>query len=274
MTEHYLFRGCLIPTRLPYLEKASVDALDIMGTSRELLPDATCCMEPIGLRSMALDTWKITAARMLAIAERGGRDIITLCNGCFMSLKEAEHLLSNEEERGEVNRILSEIGLEYGGGTRVRHLLEIVHDLGEESVRSMVVSPLENLRLAVHPGCHLVRPSKILEVESPYSPRVLADIAEWLGGEVTYSPEWPGCCGGGLAGVDDQVSMGILNETVGEFRDAGAKQILTPCPFCFVQFDVRQKKGLPVIYLGEMMAIAFGARPETFLRHHRTKFDI
>jgi len=274
LTEHYLFRGCLIPTRLPYLEKASVDALDIMGTSWELLPDATCCMEPIGLRSMALDTWKITAARMLAIAERGGRDIITLCNGCFMSLKEAEHLLSNEEERMEVNRILSGIGLEYDGGTRVRHLLEIVHDLGEESVRSMVVSPLENLRLAVHPGCHLVRPSKILGVESPYSPRVLADIAEWLGGEVTYTQEWPGCCGGGLAGVDDQVSMGILNETVGEFRDAGAEQILTPCPFCFVQFDVRQKKGLPVIYLGEMMAIAFGARPETFLRHHRTKFDV
>ena len=37
-------------------------------------PDATCCVEPIGLRTMAQDTWLATAARMLAIAQEGDRD--------------------------------------------------------------------------------------------------------------------------------------------------------------------------------------------------------
>lgn len=273
MSDHYLYKGCLIPTRLPYLERASVDALDRMGVDHSPLPDATCCVEPIGLRSMAQDTWKLASARMLAIAESGKRDVITLCNGCFLSFKEAEHVLNDPEQRDHVNGILSEMGLEYRGGTKTRHLVEIVRELGEEKVRSMVVSPLDDLKLAIHPGCHLIRPSEIMGVDRPFSPRALCEVAEWLGAEVVYSQDWPGCCGGGLAGVDDEVSTGILNETVDEFRNAGAEQILTPCPFCFVQFDVRQKNGLPVIYLGEMLAIAFGSDPAPLLKHHRTKFD-
>jgi heterodisulfide reductase subunit B len=272
LTDFYLYKGCLIPTRLPYLERASIDALDHMGIIHDPLPDATCCVEPIGLRTMAMDTWKVGAARMMAIAERDGRDIISLCNGCFMSFKEAEHLLNDGTERDRVNEILSDMGLEYRGRTRVRHLVEIARDMGRDRLSSLVTDPPKDLRIAVHPGCHLIRPSEILGVDSSFAPRALSDVAEWLGGSVVHSPDWPGCCGGGLAGIDDQISDRILEETVGEFREAGAEQILTPCPFCFVQFDVRQRNGIPVLYLGELMSIAFGQDRENLLRHHRTKF--
>lgn len=275
MNSCYLFRGCLIPTRLPYLEKASIISLEKMGVEFDFFPDATCCMEPIGLRSMALDTWKVAAARLLAIAESDERDIVTLCNGCFMSLKEAAHVLADEKEREEVNDVLSEIGMEYGGGTRVRHLLEIVAEVGRERIGSLVVSPLNGLKVAVHPGCHLVRPSQILGVERPFSPTLLSDVAKWLGAEVVCDQDWPGCCGGGLTGVDDSISSGILMERANEFKAAGAEQIVTPCPFCFVQFDLKQRDGLPVVYLGEMLALAFGASADEIgIKHHRTKLEI
>ena len=96
-----------------------------------------------------------------------------------------------------------------------------------------------------------------------------------MGAEVIHAQEWPGCCGGGLAGVNDAVSDGILMETVNEFKMNGAEFIVTPCPFCFVQFDLRQKNGLPVLYLGEILALAFGASPEEIgIRHHRTKVEL
>lgn len=265
----------MIPTRLPFLEKASIIALERMGLEFDLLPDATCCMEPIGLRSMALDTWKVTAARMLAIAEVDGRDIVTLCNGCFMSLKEAAHLLSKDDEREKVNEILADIGMRYEGTTNVKHLLEIVAGMGEERVRSMITSPLDGLRVAVHPGCHLVRPSRILGVENPFSPDLLVRVTEWLGAEVVHAQDWPGCCGGGLTGVNEEISSGILKETVDEFKMMGAEYIVTPCPFCFIQFDLRQKDGLPVIYLGELLALGLGASSQDIgIKHHRIRLDL
>ena len=43
-------------------------------------------------------------------------------------------------------------------------------------------------------------------------------------------------------------------------------------PFCFVQFDIRQKEGLPVLYLSELLALAFGATPEQIgLKYHKTR---
>jgi heterodisulfide reductase subunit B len=75
--------------------------------------------------------------------------------------------------------------------------------------------------------------------------------------------------------VDDRISNAILQEGVDSFKQAGANCILTPCPFCFVQFDLRQKQGLPVLYLSELVALAFGASPEKIgLKYHRTKLEL
>ncbi len=203
---YYLFKGCLIPTRVPNLEKASLIALDSMGVDHRPLPGATCCVEPIGLRSMAADTWLVTVARMLAIAETDGRDVLTLCNGCYLSFQEAWHALQEPAVRDKVNLILSDLGREYRGGVKVRHLLDLAHDKGEESVKSLVRRDLSAFKLAPHSGCHVLRPSKADLRERAYAPRMLGDVARWLGSTVVSEEGWPECCGGGVASVDDGVS--------------------------------------------------------------------
>lgn len=269
---YYLFRGCLIPTRLPFLERSSLIVLDKLGLDYEHLPEATCCVEPIGLRTLAEDTWLVTTARMLAIAEKGGRDILSLCNGCYLSLEESRQELEDETIRAEVNSILAEIGLNYSGNVKVRHFAEIIKEAGEERVRSLTAVQLERFRFAAHPGCHMVRPSTRLKVDSSFAPKVLQEIASWCGAEVVVSEDWPKCCGGGIAGIDEKVSIKMLEDATSNFRPSGANCILTPCPFCFVQFDIRQKEGLPVLYIAELLALAFGATPEQIgLKYHKTK---
>jgi len=269
---HYLFKGCLIPTRVPNLEKASLIALDSMKVDHAPFPGATCCVEPIGLRSMAADTWLVTVARMLAIAEADGRDVLTLCNGCYLSFQEARHALQEPAARDNVNLILSSLGREYRGGVKVRHVLDLAHEKGEEGLRDLVRRDLSAFRLAPHSGCHVLRPSKAGLRESAYAPRMLIDIARWLGSNVVSEEGWPECCGGGIASVDEGVSSGILEDVCSSYRRSGANCILTPCPFCFSQFDLRQKEGLPVLHLSELLALAFGATPEEIgLRYHRIK---
>lgn len=269
----YLFSGCLIPTRLPFLEASSRFVLDRLGIEYEDLPDAACCVEPIGLRTMAKDTWLASAARMLAIAEEGGRDILTLCNGCYMSLREASHALQDASLRRRVNGTLGEIGREYRGGTTVRHLpgalLEREDDVRRAVIRSM------NLRLVSHPGCHMVRPSTVLGIDSSFRPAVVDRIASWTGAEVERTEDWPSCCGGGLAGISEELSSKMLVGPSERYRSSGAAAVLTPCPFCFVQFDIKQKGGLPVLYLAELLALAMGAAPESIgMQHHRKKVTL
>ncbi len=273
MSERYsLFRGCLIPTRLPYLEKSSRMVLDEMEVDYELLPGATCCIEPIGLRSMAVDTWLAVSARMLSIAEEWGRDLLTLCNGCFMSLKEAAHVLERRDARERVNEVLAKVGREYRGEVEVIHLVELLQRR-EDDIKSRVVSPQDHLKFAVHPGCHLLRPSEVMKTDFPFSPQLLNRLASWSGAEVVHSPDWPPCCGGGLTGVDDELSSDILKETVREFQKAGAQHILTPCPFCFTQFDLKRESEVPVMFISELLALALGAQEEEIgLDKHRTKF--
>ena len=270
----YLFRGCLIPTRLPFLERSSLFVLDKLGINYELLPNATCCIEPIGLRSLAVDTWLVVAARMLSIAEQDGRDILTLCNGCYVSLKEARQILRSKGERDKVNSILDEIGMEYRGKVDVQHLYGLLKGIGRE-IDSCVVSPQDALRVAIHPGCHIVRPSEVTGIGRHFSPDVLSDIVRLAGAKVAWTQDWPRCCGGGISRTSNDLSMKVLEDSLCEFREAGANSILTPCPFCFLQFDLKQKDGIPVLYLSELVALAFGASPESIgIKYHRTKLVV
>ena len=117
----------------------------------------------------------------------------------------------------------------------------------------------------------MVRPSRVLRDGHLVPPEV-------LGG----SPRGPGR-GGGERGLAP-----LLRRRPGRHRrepllqdagrldrgvpSSGATAILTPCPFCFVQFDIRQKEGLPVLYLAELVALAFGATPEQIgLKYHKNK---
>lgn len=270
--KYFLFRGCLIPTRLPFLERSSLFVLDKLGVDHEPMPGATCCVEPIGLRSLANDTWLVVTARMLALAEKNGRDILSLCNGCYLSLEESRQTLEDEPTRARVNAVLGEIDLHYSGNVKVRHFAEIVKEAGEKNVIALVSAKQDRFKLAAHPGCHMVRPSSKLKIDDSFAPKVLDEIASWCGSEVVVSEEWPKCCGGGISGIDEKVSAGMLEDATSTFRPSGANCILTPCPFCFVQFDLRQKEGLPVLHLAELLALAFGATPEQIgLKYHKTR---
>ena len=105
-----LYLGCTIPLKMPHLEKAFRDVASILDVKLKEMEGVSCCPEPVSLQSLNIDTWVTLGARNLVIAEKMGLDILTICSGCYETLKTVSVLLEEDEKYLEkIDAILKKI---------------------------------------------------------------------------------------------------------------------------------------------------------------------
>ncbi|NHJ12444.1 MAG: CoB--CoM heterodisulfide reductase subunit B [Candidatus Thorarchaeota archaeon] len=274
------FLGCIIPHRYPSIQKATEIIFEDLGM--ELLPmeGASCCPAPGVFGSFDRVTWASIAARNLTIAEEARADITTGCNGCFASLWDANHELKHDKElREAVNEALAEVGREFKGTIEVTHYVDALYDTaGLERIRKLVVRPMTGVRMALHPGCHWMRPKLVKQKDDSERPHIFRELCETSGAEyVPYKDELI-CCGAGGAvrTADVKIALEFTKQKFDSLLAAGgADLIVTPCPFCELQLDLGQveiqkhlgeehKYTFDVLHVSELLALAFGHEPEEF----------
>jgi heterodisulfide reductase subunit B len=269
-----LYLGCVIPNRYPSIEAATRKALPKLGVELLDMKGASCCPAPGVIRSFDQKIWLLTAARNLSIAEEMGLDVITLCNGCYASLKEANHILKTEEEkRKEVNMSLAEINREFKGSIKVKHLAEVLYfDVGVKAIKEAVKRKIQ-VKAAVFYGCHLLKPSELRPWGSVEKPTFLDEMVKVLGAESVPYRDKMMCCGAGgaLRSGNLEVSLNMAYERLQSMKEAGAECIVNVCPFCHLQFDLGQRQismklgenfDIPVIYYTQLLGLAMGFNPE------------
>lgn len=269
-----LFLGCMIPNRYPGIELAMRNIAPALGIELKDMEGASCCPAPGVFKSFDKTTWLALAARNLTIAESMGNDILTLCNGCYGTLKEANEILKTDStQKDRVNAILADVKKEFKGIVQVKHIAEVLHqDFGPDKLKDFVKKPLP-LNVAVHYGCHLLRPTKYREIKSSERPRFLDDMVEALGAKSISYKDKMLCCGagGGVRTAALDVALDMTREKLQNIRNVGADLIVTPCGFCVFQFDrgqieLKDKTGLsfniPVLHYVQFLGLALGLPPE------------
>jgi len=235
------FPGCLIPARHPAMEFAIRTCLPKLGIEIVDLEGASCCPDPIYFKSKDKLSWLSVAARNLTLAEDLGVDIFTNCSGCTATLSESYHLLQDEDLRARVNLRLRRIDRQYRGVARVRHIATLVRDeVGYEAVAASVVRPLSGLRVAIHYGCHLLKPSRIMQVDDPNDPTVLEKLVAALGATPVRHRNWYLCCG--KACQAEAIPSNMMHDLLGTVHAEHADLLCLICPTCFGQFDHGQMK--------------------------------
>jgi heterodisulfide reductase subunit B len=260
------FPGCLIPTRHPAMEFAIRSALPPLGVELVDLEGASCCPDPIYFKSKDKFSWLTVAARNLALAEEQGLDVVTTCSGCTATLSEASHLLGDAALRNQVNGRLARIGRQYLGTSLVRHVVTLLRDVaGMEAICKSVVRPLEGVKIAIHYGCHLLKPSRTMQVDDPNDPHVLEELVKALGATPVRHRNWSLCCGKACQSEDLPARM--MHDLLTTVCEEEADLLCLVCPTCFGQFDYGQLKvarqfnedfHTPPIYYVQLLAFAQG----------------
>ena len=268
--KYAFYLGCIVPNRYPNIEKATRVTLPRLGIELDDMEGASCCPAPGVIKSFDRLTWLLLSARNLCIAEEMGLDILTLCNGCYATLKEANTILTgNEKERRKINEMLSTIGRKFNGSIKVKHVGEVLYrEVGLDAIRSSVKRRL-SVKAAAHYGCHIMKPTDLREWNTIERPTFLDEMIEATGASSVPYRNRMMCCGagGGLrSGVLD-VALDMLREKLENMKQAGAECIVDICPFCHLQFDAGQAQleqkskavyNIPVVYYTQLLGLAMG----------------
>lgn len=273
--KYAFYPGCKIAFKCPDLEYAIREVLATLGIPFEYLENFSCCPTWPSVPSFDIEAWLPITARNISLAEEKGLDIVVGCGNCYSVLNHAREMLRDETLREKTNRILSKIGRVYRGSAKVYHL---IHIIDEKKVRKNLKLNLDGFRVAIQPGCHLLWPSRIMDIkeENPFRPLKLKKLVEALGAEAPYYSRIEFCCGYNMDVVDYEKSLEFLYVKLKSIKEeVNPDMIVTACSSCFIQLDEGQKKlkkmgkidfEIPVFHYPQLLAICFGHDPSKVAR--------
>ncbi|MBD3226573.1 MAG: CoB--CoM heterodisulfide reductase subunit B [Candidatus Lokiarchaeota archaeon] len=263
--------GCTIPARMNNYDASARQVADALNIELIDLKKAVCC-GTVNIKALDIKTWLTLGATNLALAEKENLDLVTLCNGCFSTLKDSKHVLdSNPELKAEINEVIKDLDLEYKGTIEVKHFIEVLYDdLGVDFIKSKIIKPLD-LNVAIHYGCHVLRPSDVAQIDDPEDPHVLEELTEITGARPIKWRYQKQCCGGPILGIREDLSIELARNKFIGASEVNADCFITICPFCGVQLDLVQMKveekynekyNIPVLYYTQLLGLALDLDPE------------
>ena len=278
------YPGCSARSTCAELNEATHRVAKSLGLDLVQLDSATCT----GARELrAIDprAFYTLNVRILALAEREGLPLMTICNTCTLNVLDAHAAFVEDPDlAADINTVLAPEGLRYSGRTRISHFLWVLYeDIGEERLRALVRRPLTGLTVAAFYGCHITRPPQRYKFVDSRNSIALERLAEILGCRpIDYSGRTE-CCGFHTAAHDERIAIKLTGQHIQSAKANGARTMVTPCPLCHtvldsfqreIEADMGQTLDMPVLHLPQLVGLALGLSPaELRIDRHMIAFD-
>ena len=265
------YPGCSLHGTAKEYDQSVRSVSRALGIDLEEIEDWSCC----GASSAHNTNFKLSIAlpaRDLITAEKKAQDVMVPCAACFNRLKTTEHHLCHDPAlKAEIEEI---VGGRYQGSVAIRNPIDIiVNDIGLEALSAKVVKPLAGLKPVSYYGCLLLRPPEVCRFDDAENPVLLDRVLTALGAEARPWSFKTDCCGGSLTISKTAIVTKMVDKLMKMAREAGANCLVTACPVCTANLDMRASAGagLPVFYFTELAALAMGQEgPGGWFRLHRT----
>lgn len=257
--EAIIFPGCLVLYRFPEYEASSIRVLQMLGINARLLPGACCCGSFLqGVN----DNWPIITAYNMALAERAGGNLITLCGGCTNTFKRCQAFYhQHPEELITVNSKLVKLGLNFTNTVKISHIIEVLD--GKQSALKSKMRKKIPLRAAMMNPCQVFRPKEIMDFDETEKPVIMDKLASLSGAEIVHYKQESDCCGSSLSLTRPEIAQQLGSERLKELERMQADVLVTACGNCHLLLDRRQVeyyhgKRIPGIFLSQLLGLAAG----------------
>jgi succinate dehydrogenase / fumarate reductase cytochrome b subunit len=275
------YPGCYAKGTAAELDVSTRLVCGRLGIELEELTGAPCC----GAGDVQHVDGPLAAglnALTLAQAEALGLDILTICNVCTLSLRQADAVLhapaaddhslavadpgaacddaataataraapppvwprSEAEAAVHAREALAVEGLAYSGGVHVSHLLwALWRDHGAGRLAEQVTRRLDGLTLAPFYGCQILRPAALNDDDVADDPTALEDVVEACGARTVDYDGRLKCCGWPIMYARQKTAGTMAARAVRNAAAAGADALVTPCPLCHAALEGCQASG-------------------------------
>ena len=265
------YPGCVAQESGKELDMATRWVCRTLGIELVEFPNFSCCGS--GFIDEANEVLNIAInARNLAISERAGLDMLTICSTCQGMLNLAKVRMQDPAVKARVDAALKPLGIEYKGTAQPKHLLKVLtEEIGLDAVKAKVRRPLQGMKVGAFYGCHLLRPADEMQSESGEEPHSFEDLLAAVGATPVDYRGRVLCCGFPIQFVKPSTAYGIAGRQILDAKAHGADAMATPCPLCHLSLDAYQNKAtkevhasveMPIFHLPQVIALALGASPE------------
>ena len=257
------YPGCTLKTSGGY-EESITSVNRVLDITWEEIDDWNCCG---ATAYFSLDELVSLVLPARNIAKADGTDaqwIVTPCNACHATLRKAKEILADDLDlREKVKSSLSEEGLFYRGRVKIKHILDF-YLLPEilDKIKSLVVKPLRDFKVACYYGCQYTRPVTFDVDDHPENPKHLDILMESLGFTLIDFTAKTYCCGAAQMVTHEEACARLVRRILIDAKNKGADFIVTICPLCHFNLEIAQSKldieSIPVLFFTQAMGIAFG----------------
>jgi heterodisulfide reductase subunit B len=256
--EFSYYPGCSLESSAKEYNQSAISVAKALGITFNEIEDWVCC----GATSAHSTNHKLSyalPALNIALAQKDGNDIVVPCASCYSRLKKTDLLLKNNlEERKEIEDIAE---FKYEGKLGIMSILELfAKKIPKEELKNRMKKNLSGLRLACYYGCLTVRPAEIC-FENPENPDSMDNIVKAIGADPVRWSYKTECCGASLSLTATSTVNKMVARIVDMAAEAGANAIVTACPLCQMNLEVRRSESssnMPVFYFTELIALALG----------------
>ena len=273
MNSYAFYPGCSMEGTARDYQLSTLAVAKVLGIALPEIPDWICCGSTAAhgtdpLLAAALPARSLLAASKMPSAN-GSPKVAVACAACFSRLKLANlNITADPTVRGKV---ADAIGADYDGRVPVLHLLEILaRDIGPKAIAARVRHSLRGLKVVCYYGCLLSRPPEVAfdDVENP---TMMDQLVRAVGAEALDWPHKTECCGASCSITEPSIVHELGREILSMASAAGADCVVTACPLCQLNLDMRQKDiedkyseryGLPVLYITQLLGLALGCSYE------------
>ena len=260
------FPGCSLESTAKEFHNSTTLVASALGIELAEIPDWNCC-GATSAHNLDHELSISLPARNLGIAERMGMDVIAPCAACYNRMRSAEvELKVNRALRDDIN---SKLEKKFSGAITVKSALEVFTQPEVlAAVSEHIRKPLTGLKPACYYGCLLVRPPKVMGFDDAEDPKSLDEAMKTVGAEPIDWYFKNECCGASFGISKSEIVAKLVGDILSNAKAHGANCIVTACPLCMTNLEMRQAAAsklrgedlsMPIFFFTELLGLALEA---------------